>query len=72
MSPSAAMIVVRRSSPYRSVISCSSVADDRARWRSGLGQDVLQVGDLGLHRGQPVDDLLDLHRGQPTQLLLRM
>lgn len=33
-----------------------------------LGQDVLQVGDLGLDLGQVVDDALPLQGGQPAQL----
>ena len=33
-----------------------------------LGQDVFQVGDLGLDLGQVVDDALALQGGQPAQL----
>ena len=33
-----------------------------------LGQDVFQVGDLGLDLGQVVDDALTLQGGQPAQL----
>ena len=33
-----------------------------------LGQDVLEVGDLGLDLGQVVDDPLALQGGQPAQL----
>src|SRR5439155_26439676 len=37
-------------------------------FRSGLGQDVLEVGDLGLDLGEIVDDLLAFQGGQTTQL----
>ena len=43
------------------------VAHDRAL-PLRLGQDVLQVGDLGLDLGQVVDDALALQCGQPAQL----
>ena len=61
------MIRVRRSSPYLSTISLEFVADDGAL-PLRLGQDVLEVGDLGLDLGQVVDDALAFQCGQPAQL----
>ena len=61
------MIRVRRSSPYLSTISRELVADDRALTLR-LGQDVFEVGDLGLDLGQIVDDALALQGGQAAQL----
>ena len=66
-SPSAGMIRVRRSSPYFSTSSREFVVHDRAL-PLRLGQDVLEVGDLGLDLGQIVDDALAFQGGQPAQL----
>ena len=66
-SPSAAMMRERRSSPYFSTISLTLVAHDAAL-ALRLGQDVFQVGDLGLDLGQVVDDALPFQGGQPAQL----
>ncbi len=43
------------------------IADDRAL-ALRLGQDVLEVGDLGFDLGQIVDDALTFQGGQPAQL----
>ena len=66
-SPSNGMIRVRRSSPHRSTDLGELLRDDLAL-ALGLGQDVLEVGDLDLDLGQLVDDPLTLERGQPAQL----
>ena len=66
-SPSAAMMRVRRSSPYLSTISVELVAHDRALTLR-LGQNVLVVGDLELDLGEFVDDLLTLEGRQAAQL----
>ena len=42
-----------------------------ARWRAGVGEDRLEVGDLGLELGRLVDDLLTLERRQAAQLHLQ-
>ena len=66
-SPSAATMRVRRSSPCFSTISAEFVAHDPAL-PLGLGQDVFQVGDLGLDLGEVVDDALALQGRQAPQL----
>jgi len=67
MSPSAAMIRVRRSSPNLLDDLGQLLADDLPL--PGLrGQDRLELGDGLLDGGQLVDDLLTLERCQPAQL----